>query len=159
MKKTKTSKKKPKAKASARKIVAAKSKLAAKRKPAAKAKTPAKKSLKKTTPVVKTKAPARQKNRAVPTAQVGSQSVETMQLRAKSRVARAGAGGGDFGGASIVEGADSESADELLEEGQTFEAGIVRGVEEADDNIEQEVHTHEVPQDDVPDEYDEKDRP
>ena len=29
--------------------------------------------------------------------------------------ARAGAGGGDFGGASVVEGADSESVDELLE--------------------------------------------
>jgi hypothetical protein len=159
MKKTKTSKKTPKAKANARKTVAPKSKLAAKRKLAAKAKTSVKKSLKKTTPVVKAKAPARKKKRVVPTTQVGSQSVETMQLRAKSRVARAGAGGGDFGGASIVEGADSESADELLEEGQTFEAGIVRGVEEADDNIEQEVHTHEVPQDDVPDEYEDKDRP
>jgi hypothetical protein len=159
MKKTKTSKKKPKAKVSARKTVAAKSKLAARKKPAAKAKTSAKQSPKKTTPVVRAKAPARKKNRVAPTAQVGSQSVETVQLRAKSRVARAGAGGGDFGGVSIVEGADSESADELLEEGQTFEAGIVRGVEEADDNIEQEVQTHEVPQDDVPDEYDDKDRP
>jgi hypothetical protein len=159
MKKTKTSKKKPKTKASARKTVAAKSKLAAKKKPAAKAKTSAKKSLKKTAPVAKAKAPARKKKRVMPTEQVGSQSVETTQLRVKSRVARAGAGGGDFGGASIVEGADSESADELLEEGQAFEAGIVRGVEEADDNIEQEVHTHEVPQDDVPNEYDDKDRP
>lgn len=159
MKKTKTSKKKPKTKASARKTVAPKSKLAAKKKPAAKAKTSAKKSLKKTAPVAKAKAPARKKKRVMPTEQVGSQSVETMQLRAKSRVARAGAGGGDFGGASVVEGADSESADELLEEGQTFEAGIVRGVEEADDNIEQEVQTHEVPQDDVPNEYDDKDRP
>jgi hypothetical protein len=159
MKKTKTSKKKPQAKASARKTVTAKSKLAAKKKPAAKAKTSAKKSLKRTPPVVKAKTPARKKKRVVPTAQVGSQSVETMQLRVKSRVARAGAGGGDFGGASVVEGANSESADELLEEGQTFEAGIVRGVEQADDNIEQEVHTHEVPQDDVPNEYDDKDRP
>ena len=159
MKKTKTSKMTPKANANARKTVAPKSKLAATKKPPAKAKTSAKKSLKKTTPVVKAKAPARKKKRVVPIAQVGSQSVETTQLRAKSRVARAGAGGGDFGGASVVEGADSESADELLEEGQTFEAGIVRGVEEADDNIEQEVHTHEVPQDDVPDEYEDKDRP
>jgi hypothetical protein len=159
MNKTKSSKKKQKAKAGARKTVAAKSKLAAKKKPAAKAKTSAKKSLKKTAPVIKAKTPAKRKSRVVPTEQLGSQSVETLQLRAKSRVARAGAGGGDFGGASVVEGAGSESADELLEEGQTFEAGIVRGVEEADDNIEQEVHTHEVPQDDVPDEYDDKDRP
>ena len=64
-----------------------------------------------------------------------------------------------FGGISVVEDVDSESADELLEEGQTFEAGVVRGVEEADTNIEQEVHTHEVTQDDVPVEYDDKDRP
>ena len=35
----------------------------------------------------------------------------------------------------------------------------MRGVEEADDNIEQEVRSHEVPQDDVPGEYDDKDRP
>ena len=82
-----------------------------------------------------------------------------MQLKPRARVARAGAGGGDFGGISVVEDVDSESADELLEEGQTFEAGIVRGVEEADTNIEQEVHTHEVTQDDVPSEYDDKDRP
>ena len=153
MKKTKTSKKTPKAKANARKTVAPKSKLAAK------AKTSAKKSLKKTTPVVKAKAPAKKKKRVVPIAQVGSQSVETMQLRAKSRVARAGAGGGDFGGVSIVEGADSESADELLEEGQAFEAGIVSGVENAPDADQGEVRTREVPQDDVPEEYDDKDRP
>src|SRR5205823_8616114 len=114
---------------------------------------------KKRAPVVKAKAPTRKKNRVPPTEQVGSQCVETTQLRAKSRVARVGAGGGDFGGASVVEGANSESADELLEEGQSFEAGIVRGVEEADDNIEQEVRSHEVPQDDVPGEYDDKDRP
>src|SRR5438477_7200535 len=139
MEKTKNGNKKSTTKNSARKTVVAKSKLAAKKKPAAKAKTAAKKSVKKRAPVVKAKAPTRKKNRVPPTEQVGSQSVETTQLRAKSRVARAGAGGGDFGGASVVEGANSESADELLEEGQSFEAGIVRGVEEADDNIEQEV--------------------
>jgi len=159
MKKTKNGNKKSTTKNSARKTVVAKSKFAAKKKPAAKAKTAAKKSVKKRAPVVKAKAPTRKKNRVPPTEQVGSQSVETTQLRAKSRVARAGAGGGDFGGASVVEGANSESADELLEEGQSFEAGIVRGVEEADDNIEQEVRSHEVPQDDVPGEYDDKDRP
>jgi hypothetical protein len=158
MKKTKNGNKKSTTKNSARKTVVAKSKLAAKKKPAAKAKTAAKKSVKKRALVVKAKAPTRKKNRVPPTEQVGSQSVETTQLRAKSRVARAGAGGGDFGGASVVEGANSESADELLEEGQSFEAGIVRGVEEADDNIEQEVRSHEVPQDDVPGEYDDKDR-
>jgi hypothetical protein len=73
--------------------------------------------------------------------------------------ARAGAGGGDYGGVSTVEGVGSESADELLEEGQTFEAGIVSGVEDAPDADQGEVQTHEVSQDDVPEEYDEKNRP
>ena len=89
---------------------------------------------------------------------MGSQSVETLQLTRSARAAAAGAGGGDFGGVSVVEGADSESADELLEEGQTFEAGIVSGVENAPDPDQGEVRTHEVSQDDVPEEYDDKDR-
>jgi len=90
---------------------------------------------------------------------MGSQSVETVQLKRRARAAAAGAGGGDFGGVSAVEGVDSESADELLEEGQTFEAGIVSGVENALDPDQGEVRTHEVSQDDVPEEYDDKDRP
>ena len=87
--------------------------------------------------------------------QVGNQDVETVRLKPKSLAARAGAGGGDFEDVSVVEGADSESPDELLEEGQAFEAGIISGVEAAGDEDETEVHTHEVPQDDVPEEYEE----
>lgn len=49
--------------------------------------------------------------------------------------------------------ADSESVDELVEEGNAFEADAVAGVEEADNADEREVHTHEVPEDDVPEEY------
>jgi hypothetical protein len=60
---------------------------------------------------------------------------------------------GDLQGLSRVEGADSESVDELIEEGNAFEADVVAGVESADDADEQEVHTHEVPEDDVPGEY------
>jgi len=90
---------------------------------------------------------------------VGSQSVETVQLKRRARAAAAGESGGDFGGVSVVEGADSESPDELLEEGQTFEAGIVSGVENAPDPDQGEVRTQEVTQDDVPEEYDDKDRP
>ncbi len=90
---------------------------------------------------------------------VGSQSLETVQLKRRARAAAAGEGGGDFGGVSVVEGADSESPEELLEEGQTFEAGIVSGVENAPDPDQGEVRTHEVPQDDVPEDYDDKDRP
>lgn len=89
----------------------------------------------------------------------GSQSVETVPVKRRARTAAAGAGGGDFGGASVVESVDSESADELLQEGQTFEAGIVSGVENAPDPDQGEVRTREVAQDDVPEEYDDKDRP
>ena len=64
---------------------------------------------------------------------------------------------GDLQGLSDVERADSESVDELLEEGNAFEAGVVQGVEEADDAETREVHTHEVPEDDVPEEYLDKD--
>jgi hypothetical protein len=89
----------------------------------------------------------------------GNKDVETVHLKPKSRVARAGTGAGDLQGISIVEDVDSESADELLEEGQAFEAGIVSGVEEAGNAEESEVVTHEVPEDDVPKEYDDEDRP
>jgi hypothetical protein len=54
---------------------------------------------------------------------------------------------------SNVEGADSESVGELIEEGNPFEAGVVKGVEDAGGADEKEVRTHEVPEDDVPGEY------
>lgn len=60
---------------------------------------------------------------------------------------------GDLQGLSNVERADSESVDELIEEGNAFEAGVVSGVEEADERGDREVHTREVPEDDVPGEY------
>jgi hypothetical protein len=62
-------------------------------------------------------------------------------------------GSGDLQGLSNVEDADSESVDELIEEGNAFEAGVVSGVEDADDHEGQEVRTREVPEDDVPGEY------
>jgi hypothetical protein len=56
--------------------------------------------------------------------------------------------------------ADSESAEELLEEGNAFEAGIVSGVEDAPDPDADEggIRTREVPEDDVPEEYLDNDR-
>ena len=54
---------------------------------------------------------------------------------------------------SNVEGADSQSVDELLEEGNAFEPDVVKGVEDAEGDDEVEVHTHEVPQGNVPGEY------
>ena len=67
--------------------------------------------------------------------------------------ARSGGQSGDLQGLSDIGRTDAESVDELLEEGNAFEADVVAGVERADDEDEQEVHTHEVPEDDVPEEY------
>jgi hypothetical protein len=44
----------------------------------------------------------------------------------------------------------------VLEQGNAFEAEVVTGVEDAEDSDEGEVRTHEVPQDDVPSEYRDK---
>jgi hypothetical protein len=66
---------------------------------------------------------------------------------------RSGAQSGDLQGLSNVENVDSESVDELLEEGNAFEAGVVSGVQDAGAHSEREVHTREVPEDDVPGEY------
>jgi hypothetical protein len=60
---------------------------------------------------------------------------------------------GDLQGISLEDRADSESVGELLEEGQTLEAEAVKGIEDALDADQGEVQTHEVPEDDVPGEY------
>ena len=85
-----------------------------------------------------------------------SQSVDTVTFALEGLGTRAGEQSGDLQGLSNVEGADSESMDELLEEGNAFEANVVKGVEDAGDADEGEVHTHQVPQDDVPGEYQDK---
>jgi len=54
---------------------------------------------------------------------------------------------------SGVAEAGSESVEELLEEGQSFEAEAISGVEDAPDPDVAEVHTKQVPEDDVPGEY------
>ena len=64
---------------------------------------------------------------------------------------------GDLQGLSRVEDVDSESVNELIEEGNAFEADVVQGVTDAGNADEEEVHTHEVPEDDVPGEYLDKD--
>jgi hypothetical protein len=72
----------------------------------------------------------------------------------KESGSRSGEQSGDLQGLSNVEAADSESVQELLEEGNAFEAEVVKGVEDAGDRGgTREVRTHEVPEDDVPGEY------
>jgi hypothetical protein len=74
-----------------------------------------------------------------------SQSVDTVAFALEGQGARSGEQSGDLQGLSNVERADSESVDELLEEGNAFEADVVKGVEDAEDAEEGEVRTREVP--------------
>ena len=60
---------------------------------------------------------------------------------------------GDLQQISDVADADSESVEELVEEGNAFEAEAVQGVENAEPPDVSEVTTREVPEDDVPAEY------
>jgi hypothetical protein len=69
--------------------------------------------------------------------------------------ARAGQSG-DTQGLPRYEDVDFESVEELVEEGQAFEAGILAGVDDAESESG-EVRTREVLEDDVPLEYLEKD--
>ncbi len=60
---------------------------------------------------------------------------------------------GDIQGLPRDEDVDTESVEELVEEGQALEAEYVSGVESAPDADQGEIRTREVPEDDVPDEY------
>jgi hypothetical protein len=81
------------------------------------------------------------------------EQVDSVVFEPKGLGARSGGQSGDLQGLSNLGGADSESVDELLEEGNAFEAEVVKGVEDVPDADEGEVRTHEVPEDDVPEEY------
>lgn len=109
--------------------------------------------------VVKTKAPGKKKSKAKTArapgkgAQEKNQGLDPAVFAREGGRSRSAGQSGDLQGLSDVEGADSESVDELIEEGNAFEADAVSGVEHAGDADEEEVHTHEVPEDDVPGEY------
>jgi hypothetical protein len=83
-----------------------------------------------------------------------SQNLGTVEFTPSGMGARSGGQSGSLQGLSNIEGADSESVDELIEEGNAFEAEVVKGVEDVPDADQEEVHTHELPEDDVPGEYD-----
>src|SRR5216683_313137 len=138
-----------------RKKAGAKKKISAKKSSASRAASATRKSSpKKTTP--KKAAAGKAKARPTKPAVQQSQSLDTESLELQQRRSRAAGQSGDLQGLSGSEGADSESVDELLEEGNSFEAGVVAGVQEADDN-EKEIRTREVLEDDVPGEYLDKD--
>ncbi len=140
----------------------AKKKVVKKKKAAVKKPAPKKKAAKKKA-VVKRKAAtsrkvAPKKKAARGKRPRGKQEITETVTAAPRRGLGSNSGGqsGDTQGLSTRALGDSESVTELEEEGQYFEAEAVRGVENAPDPDEGEVVTHEVPEDDVPEEYDEK---
>ena len=64
---------------------------------------------------------------------------------------------GDTQGLPDQAQAGSSSVKELSEEGQAFEAELISGVEDAPDPDVAEVHTRQVPEDDVPGQYQDRD--
>jgi len=64
----------------------------------------------------------------------------------------AGQSGDDQGMSGPAE-SDSQSVEELIEEGNAFEASVVDGVENAKDPDVSEVTTRQVPEGDIPEEY------
>jgi len=123
-----------------------------KRKPASRAKTRRGKKTKKT--------PARKSaGKKTTRASTSKRPARFLASRVRAGSTRRGlgpeAGGqaGDTEGLSQAELADSESVEELVEEGQAFEASVVSGVENAPDADRGGVRTRQVPEDDVPKEY------
>jgi len=103
-------------------------------------------------------APRRTSAKKTRTRSGGGNPAGPIEIRGKGLGAEAAGQSGDIEGLSGTAQADSESVEELAEEGQAFEAEAVSGVEDALDPDEAEVTTHEVPEDDVPEEYDDEEQ-
>jgi|SRR4249919_2663953 hypothetical protein len=149
-KKKSAGKKKPTLKKSA-----TRKKLAAKKKPAKKAAPKKLAAKKKSSP--KKKSPAKKKLAKKTTR--GRAAVINPITPSGRRGLGAASGGqsGDTQGLSRRSYDDSESVEELLEEGQYAEAEAVSGVENAPDADKGEVRTRQFPEDDVPEEYQNED--
>jgi hypothetical protein len=84
----------------------------------------------------------------------GAKSMTTRKVRKHHEPDPNTAGqSGDIQQISDVADADSESVEELVEEGNAFEADAIQGVEDAKDPDVSEVTTRQVPEDDIPEEY------
>ena len=147
-------KKQPKSEHATRREISS-TKKTGKKKLAVKGQTPKKKSAKKSAHKKMTvKAASKQPNNARRRpVRRRSQTTEADPFSTREAATRSAGQAGDLQGLSDVEAADSESVDELLEEGNAFEAGVVSGVEDNARVNRSEIHTHEVLEDDVPDEY------
>jgi hypothetical protein len=147
----KTAKKKPaKSKTSAGRKTTAKK--LAKRKPAARSKAPRRKASARKAAAAKKPAAKKAASTSRKPVQRANQSANRAFPTEKPSTLW-GRQSGDLQGVSGSGEADSETVDELLEEGNAFEADAISGVEEAGDKPERPVRTRQVPEDDVPDEY------
>jgi hypothetical protein len=106
------------------------------------------------------KSPAREKKFSAKRKRLTSTGlvVETVPFPSGERREQRDEQSGDLQGLSSRPTANSESVEELLEEGNALEAETIQGVENALDADQGEVETHEVPEDDVPQESLDKDR-
>jgi len=149
-KKKSAGKKKPTLKKSA-----TRKKLAAKKKPAKKAAPKKLAAKKKSSPKKKSSA----KKKLAKKTMRGRAAVINPITPSGRRGLGAASGGqsGDTQGLSRRSYDDSESVEELLEEGQYAEAEAVSGVENAPDADKGEVRTRQFPEDDVPEEYQNED--
>src|SRR2546427_6874724 len=86
------------------------------------------------------------------------QGVGTVALRSGEPRERRGGQSGDLQGLSSRPTADSERGQELLEEGNALGAEGLQGVENAPNADQGQVRTQQVPEDDVPPEYLDKDQ-
>ena len=137
--------------------------MATKKKTKKKSTKPKKSASKKSKPVKRPRKPAKQRispksakkkgTSAKKQTRKGTRRLGAAEFLGRGPGSRSGEQSGDLQGLSRSETADSESVDELLEEGNAFEADAVIGVEDAESADPREVRTHEVPEDDVPEEY------
>ena len=151
-KKKSVGKKKPTLKKSVRKTSSARKraiKKTAPKKPAAKKK-----------PVAKKKSAGKKKTVAKKTARRRAEVINPITPSGLRGLGpESGGQSGDTQGLSRRSYDDSESVEELMEEGQYMEAEAVSGVENAPDADQGEVRTTQFPEDDVPEEYiDEEDQ-
>jgi hypothetical protein len=118
----------------------------------AKKKKPARAAIRKSAPP-KAATRKRTARRKRPTRPGGESPGRIAKIHQGVGLSRAGQSGDDQG-LSDIEDVDPESVEELADEGQGYEAGIVEGVENAPDaDAVRGVRTREVPEDDVEPEY------
>ena len=138
----------PRKKASARKKISPRKKLSPRKKTSGRRNSPpAKKAIRK-----------KKKSRLQKPAREKRQMIRIVAIPEKGLGSDTGGQSGDIQGLSNVASADSESVQELAEEGQAYEAEVVSGVENAPEPDEAEVTTTEIPEDDIPPEYRNRER-